>query len=76
MKLGSRVNAIRSHGTFLKRHPERRARLRDLGSALNDAPPTGPEKPGSLLDAVLKSSQSSGEAVPVPAWAGISGEAC
>ena len=75
MKLGSRVNAIRSHGTFLKRHPERRARLRDLGLALNDAPPPAPEKPGSLLDAVLKSSQSSGEAVPVPAWAGISGEA-
>ena len=77
MKLGSRVNAIRSHGTFLKRHPERRARLRDLGLDLNDAPPPPPEKPGSLLDAVLKGVKTTserGEAVPVPAWAGISGE--
>lgn len=51
MKLGSRVNAIRSHGTFLKRHPERRTRLLDLGLILNL--PAEPESPGSILDAVL-----------------------
>ena len=58
MKLGSRVNAIRSHGTFLKRHPERRARLRVLVCS-NDAPPPA-GKTWGLLDAVLKSSKRRG----------------
>ena len=53
MKLGSRVNAIRSHGTFLKRHPERRQRLLDLGLQLNVE--AEPERSGSILDAVLLS---------------------
>jgi len=55
MKLGSRVNAIRSHGTFLRRHPERRQRLVDLGLSLNEPEPAqNSGGAGSILDAVLK----------------------
>eukprot|EP00978_Attheya_sp_CCMP212_P041577 scaffold240247_cov62-Attheya_sp.AAC.1 len=56
LRLGARVNAIRSQGTFVKNNPDRKKHLEDLGFVWEPPPLTGSKKRGrkkKLIDEAL-----------------------
>jgi len=53
MRLGARVNAIRSQGTFINNNPERRKLLEDLGFVWSSAPNTKARPPVPPLPSYL-----------------------
>lgn len=57
LRLGARVNAIRSQGTFVKTNPERRKQLDKLGFVWEPPPPPGGRKRGrkkKVIDEALQ----------------------